>query len=566
MRRVRDAIRNSALLYSVVSFAQRVWREKAFWRPIYQDYRATWAQTDFLRALTPAVGADSKRLLIFAVDDASIYSLKLFAFVTQSLRARGWKITVVLRHRGMILGRLYFRCFGIDDFVYLSDILLDREEMLACRQKRDELLSQPRSLQSVKQWQFQGSWIGPQIIATLSRLQFEGMINFENEQVADLLKRILLSCLEQVVRARKLMQSNNASLAITIEANYAAFGPLVDMAIAHNIPVVQMIQPWRDEALTFWRLSEESRREHPSSVSNETLKRFLGRPWGEKEETMLADLFEGRYGGRWFLQARNQQNTRSYSRGELLKCYGFQNGKPIAVVFCHVLWDANLFYGKDIFEDYGEWFIETVKAACRNTSVNWLIKTHPVNVWKRSHESVKKDYAEDILIRQHIGALPAHVKIIGAGDDINTVSLFDIMDFAVTVRGTAGMEAPCFGKHCVTAGTGRYSNRGFTLDCHSREQYFARLANLHLQVPMNPDEIQRAKWHALIAFQYRHWTMQSARAIFNKLPTRHPLFQNLEISIYSEKELLEAGDLQKWSVWAEGTELDYVDDPIAGIK
>jgi hypothetical protein len=50
------------------------------------------------------------------------------------------------------------------------------------------------------------------------------------------------------------------------------------------------------------------------------------------------------------------------------------------VVFSQVLWDANLFYGEDLFEDAGEWFVETVRVACANSAMNWLIKLHPANV------------------------------------------------------------------------------------------------------------------------------------------------------------------------------------------
>ena len=49
-----------------------------------------------------------------------------------------------------------------------------------------------------------------------------------------------------------------------------------------------------------------------------------------------------------------------------------------------MLWDANLFYGDDIYEDYSEWFYETVKSACINKDINWLIKLHPGNIWKES--------------------------------------------------------------------------------------------------------------------------------------------------------------------------------------
>ena len=64
-------------------------------------------------------------------------------------------------------------------------------------------------------------------------------------------------------------------------------------------------------------------------------------------------------------------------------------------------------------------------------------------------------------LRRHFGNLPGHVKLMRADTGINTFSLFDVADYGLTVRGTIGMELPCFGIPVVTAGTGRYSGPWF---------------------------------------------------------------------------------------------------------
>jgi capsule polysaccharide export protein KpsC/LpsZ len=233
--------------------------------------------------------------------------------------------------------------------------------------------------------------------------------------------------------------------------------------------------------------------------------------------------------------------------------------KPTAVVFSHVLWDANLFYGDDLFEDYGEWFVETLRAACANPALNWLIKLHPANVWKRNYEGITQAYAERALIDQAIGALPSHVTLIAADDDISTLSLFESIDYGVTVRGTSGMELVCFGKPCVTAGTGRYSGLGFTLDSTSREQYLQRLASLQKQPAMNEKETLRAKWHAYAAFALRPWQMRSARARFAYLEEgRSPLDHNLELTVETLDHLALNSDLTVWGDWAAGTDIDFI--------
>jgi capsule polysaccharide export protein KpsC/LpsZ len=211
-----------------------------------------------------------------------------------------------------------------------------------------------------------------------------------------------------------------------------------------------------------------------------------------------------------------------------------------------------------LFDDYGEWFVETVRAACSNPSMNWLVKMHPANMWKRSYENVTLEYTETMLIRREIGVLPPHVRLIGADDDISTLSLFKAIDFGVTVRGTSGMELVCFGKPCVTAGTGRYSGLGFTLDCADRQQYLDRLASLHKQPPLTAQEVLQAKWHAYTSFLLRPWAMKSVRAKFIYGKRHHALDHNLHLTVSSTQEMEASSDLISFADWAQSSRVDFL--------
>ena len=536
---------------------RKLWRDRRYFGDIANDLLETNCATSFLRRAE--VTTVQRTLNLYAVDDDFIYSLKLMGFISQALRLRGWQIQVVLRNRFMMLGRAYFMFFGIHRFVYLEDYQLSSEERMQCRQKTQEFLGRPLSLQGIKAWTFEGCWIGPQIISTLLRIRFDGSLDLACPEVLSKLKEILVKTLEHVLRARKLIEKHPADLALTNEANYSVFGPLVDIAISRGCNVIQMVQPWKDDALIFRRLNSGTRREHPSSVARETLDFLVQRPWTYKEQEALDKMFRDRYGGRWFLQERNQNNTREYTADELVHRFRLDSTKPIAVVFSQVLWDANLFYGDDLFEDAGQWFIETVRAACANPALNWLIKLHPANVWKSKYESIAQESVERKLIDKIIGVLPDHVKLIAADDNISTLSLFKSVDYGITVRGTSGMELVCFGKPCVTAGTGRYSGLGFTLDSTNREQYLERLRNLHLQPAMSDEETLRAKWHAYAAFLLRPWQMLSARARFMYLERgRSPLDHNLELTAKTLDQFAFNSDLTVWGDWAEGVSIDFI--------
>ncbi|KPK56529.1 MAG: hypothetical protein AMS22_00880 [Thiotrichales bacterium SG8_50] len=546
------------VLRTIATGGLRLWKSRFHLSDIRTDLQATRRTAAFLR--DTQIPVNGRSVLVLAVDDSNIYGCKLLALASTGLRLRGWRPIVLLRNRGCWLGRQYFQAFGIDKFAYLDDIALSADDQALCQASGDAYLRGPLDLQSIKSWRFDEAWLGPHMISTLSRLRFEGIPDFSDSAVKELLADILPRSLEHVLRARRLLDRCAVDLAIGIEVNYSIFGPIVDACVARGIGVVQLIQPWKDDALIFKRLTRVTRRDHPASVDRHTLNRIASGAWTQQHQKQLDQVFADRYSGKWFLQARNQTNTRRFGRKELVETLGLDPEKPIATVFSHVLWDANLFYGEDLFKDYGDWFVQTVRAACANSRLNWLIKIHPANVWKRAYENVVQEYAEIALLRQHIGALPPHVKILPADTNISTMSLFEGTDYGVTVRGTSGMELPCFGKPCLTAGTGRYSGLGFTIDSATAEDYLGRLTTLHELGSLDEVQVQRAKWHAYTAFILRPWKMCSARSTFSFRPRgTDPLDHNLHLTAKSVGQIADNGDLHRFAAWAEGDDVDYVE-------
>ncbi|HTE40701.1 MAG TPA: hypothetical protein VK629_07720, partial [Steroidobacteraceae bacterium] len=80
---------------------------------------------------------------------------------------------------------------------------------------------------------------------------------------------------------------------------------------------------------------------------------------------------------------------------------------------------------------------------------------------------------------------------------------FGITDWGVTVRGTIGMELPCFGIPVLTAGTGRYSHRGFTEDSATADEYLERLRTVDGIPRLQESRVRLAVLHAFAVFRGR---------------------------------------------------------------
>lgn len=551
---LKQAIRRSplaGLAADLYRFAERPSATMRVWR----DVRETWREAAFARAL-PLAQSDAPTLLVLSMTD-NVYATKLECMLATAARRDGWRVEV-LSSRTYTTARRLYAAYGIENFVYYEDLIGASRDNDAIDREVARRAKEPTDFQSVLGWTYRDAWIGPQLLSSLSRRGFVGAPDpREPAMRADLISQLRLS-IGFVHAAEEQLKARRPAAILVNEPNYHVLGPFVDVAIAIGIPVVHYTQPSREDALVLKKLTPETRRIHPNSITSATFETLLAEPWGQREEAELDEEFAARYGGTWKVQARNQPGTREMSPQEVRAAFGLAADRPIGVVFSHVLWDANLFYGEDLFENYGHWFVETVRAAIANPNVSWLVKLHPANLWKRKLSGVTDEYGELRLIREHIGDLPDHVRLLGPDTPVSTLSLFRSIDFGVTVRGSVGYELPCFGVPVITAGTGRYTGFGFTLDHETRDDYLATLARGHAIPRLTSEVTHRARVHAHALFRRRPWTYWSFRSVIGDDVT-DPLYQNLRPVPSAGTGAPPADDLQRFAHWLAQPAIDYLE-------
>ena len=261
------------------------------------------------------------------------------------------------------------------------------------------------------------------------------------------------------------------------ERGYTPAGEVFDGCLLRGVDTIQWCGAPQSDCLIYRRYTLDTRGEHPLALSDVMWGRLLTMPWSAADDQAVADRIAANYAsGAWYNRQQLQEGKAILSADEVRRILGLDPSKKTAVIFSHILYDATFFYGESLFEDYEQWLVETVRAAIANPRLNWVVKVHPVNVWRSRMDGAELVQLEAQTLHRHFGALPDHVKLMAADTPVNTFSLFDIADYGLTVRGTIGMELPCFGIPVVTAGTGRYSGRGFTIDPSSREEFGAVLA------------------------------------------------------------------------------------------
>jgi hypothetical protein len=251
--------------------------------------------------------------------------------------------------------------------------------------------------------------------------------------------------------------------------------------------------------------------------------------------------------GNWYGEAGTQFDKRLLDVDAVRQRLRLDPAKKTAFIFPHISWDASFGRGQDLFESYDEWFIETVRTACANDRLQWVIKVHPAHVLKSLYGERRP--TEEETLRRRIGRLPPHVSLLSADSDISTFSLFPVMDYCLTVRGTAGLEAACLGIPALTGGTGRYDRKGFTIDSATPQQYLDRLANIQDIPRLSTAQIELAERYAYGLFLLRPLSLSNVTMGYHKKYGEENLFSLVQISMRTSKDWEEARDLRAFADW-----------------
>ena len=356
---------------------------------------------------------------------------------------------------------------------------------------------------------------------------------------------------------------------VFLEKGYSPAGELFEAAVERRIDVVQYVHGHASSRLLLKRFGPHNRFQHPAEPSPALWSDVRARPAdGDRAGAVRRRIREAYDSGEWFNRKYGQAGKRPRSRDELIRELDLDPSRPTAVIFTHVGWDATFFYGQNLFADYDEWLTETVRAAAQIPDVNWLVRVHPDNLWKAKASRRADDLDRDRrLIERTLGRVPANVRWLGPTSDVRTDSFFDVADACLTVRGTIGLEMACMGRHVVTAGTGRYSGYGFTLDSQTRDEYFALLRRLGRLPPPPLDRADLAARYLDTLIRERPLAMVTAvdRRLPPELVGTDPLGDDVEYGFTSVADLLTAPDLAPLARWIlHSTDQDLVVAPCAG--
>jgi len=457
-------------------------------------------------ATRPLYGEDSKRVLFLGTGNVSVVYLE--TFFRKSFELAGYRPVVLIPKSGVI--KETYKTLGQRELIFL-------DEFHPVLPGRIDHIGEFRTLSEMLSLSFRGIRCGRYAASTLMRTTRSGNLDFGSTRVRQIAADAVAASLDFAIAAKRIIARVEPDAVVFLDRGYSPSGELFDACIQKGIPAYTWNAAHRNNTVTLKRYTADNEDVHPASLSEESWQQLKNLDWTDTHWKVVHDEMSGCYqSGEWYGEVGTQLNKQLVSREALLRRLKLDTDKKTAVIFPHIFWDATFFWGEDLFGNYETWFVETLKAACRNTALNWIIKVHPANLVKDVRDGYCGEHSEIQAIRKSVGRLPPHVRLLAADTDICTLSIHQIMSYCLTVRGTIGVEAACFGIPVLTAGTGRYDRRGFTKDFDTREAYVSQLESLHLLPPMSADQIELARRYAYGVFLCRPARLESLKLEYRK--------------------------------------------------
>jgi hypothetical protein len=507
--------------------------------------------------LSARTRSDGGRYLIVSLNDR-LRQVRLEAILAKGLQLCGAEVEV-LTFRSMPRAVHAFRGLGLPNLIFWEDFVGSSSHWHCAAQAA---LAECETLQDFKTYEYRGARVGRQALSSVVRACHEPRIDLDDRTVQSRLASTLEYAIESVETAERLLDAERPDALLMIERGYAGLGSIFDVALSRGIPVIQFGSAHRDDAFFLKRYTLANRDLHPRSLDAATWERVLAGGWTPEREGALEAELAGREEGKWFIARHVRHSARRRGGDALRRDLSLDPDRKVAVVFAHILWDAALFYGRDVYPDQGRWFQETLKLAAATPDVQWLFKLHPALFWKLELDGSRREPAELQMIRETLGELPSHIRLIRPDDDIDNNDLFEVIDAGLTIRGTIGLELPRLGIPVLTAGTSDYSGRGFTIDAETVDDYERNVKAIGGLDRLTPEQVRRANLYAYGVFCVRPWRFSSF-ALDYEPPSEvgEAADHQLRYRVRTLDELERAEDLRTFAEWVVGSsDADFVDE------
>ena len=307
--------------------------------------------------LRPAFETE-KVALVASLDQVPL--AKLEGVLTKAFQAAGFK-TVILSN-GQFDLRRYYRLAGVKNVVTWANF--------RTRTDADWVVQQLARLGGLHDWlalKYRGVHVGRFAVASTMRNMRQGQLDFANSTIAAELRRCLEASVGFTLAGEQIFAEVKPDCVLLLDRGYVGQGELFDLAVDRKIDALTWNGGYRSNLIFLKRYNVGNERDHHASLSAESWAHMQSVPWKEEYgQCVRNELFRCYETQDWFSFVGTQFGKTILPSDAARQALGLEPGKKVAVIFPHILWDGSFFWGEDLFDDYTQWFAETIRVACAN--------------------------------------------------------------------------------------------------------------------------------------------------------------------------------------------------------
>jgi hypothetical protein len=337
------------------------------------------------------------------------------------------------------------------------------------------------------------------------------------------------------IAAKKAIQEIKPKYIFLIRGTYPLFGPVVYHGVKNDIPVMVWTYAYSPETVFVRMHTPDDAFMQCQSPQKKHWDMIKQKELTKKEQTHLNAFMTNRINklskSPWFYDSDASFGKDFASPNSIRKELNIPNDKKVWMIGAQTNWDWDSFLEEvAIFRDPVQWLIKTFEIVIKNKDVFWIFRPHPAEI-PTNTARLSKDIVADI-----IGELPDNVKILTSeNSDLNTYSLFPLIDGAVTMCSTVGLELSLYGKPVVIGGDAFYGHRGFTYNPETLKEYEETLMNVQNIELLSTEQIKLAERYVYDFWLCRQIPFRKKKN--NRFIKNNPIFENIYQGMVNSEQI-----------------------------
>lgn len=239
------------------------------------------------------------------------------------------------------------------------------------------------------------------------------------------------------------------------------------------------------------------------TLIDEPVSKWENLAWPNGRDQELLGYLKSRWYGDDDWINFNQENPDT-SNKSVLYDLELDKNKPCVAMLTNVLWDAQLHYPANAFDNMLEWIYETIEYFSKRPDIQLVVRVHPAEISGRiqSRQLVTEE------IKRKFPNLATNIKVIPPAGNISSYDLVNISNAALIYGTKMGVELSASGVPVIVAGEAWIRGKGVTLDAKTRVDYIKMLNKLPFATPPHKKTVLRAKRYAYHFFFRRMIPLQ----------------------------------------------------------